>query len=198
MCTGVWCEKESSLCQAATAALCCMFPALGGMLSSNPLPCLASLASLAALVTVTVVLLLCLVIPGARWERWDVSRRGSDQDGCPVPSWLCGKKTRIFRHQMVVLWCMLLCVVQHPVVVLANPDPALLANALTYCFWTKEGVCCLGIRICHVLPSAKANPSPASQRWCRCHCAPISQTCTWHCHCSLPHCCCSEPGLALG
>lgn len=76
MCTGVWCERESLLCQAATAALCSVFPALGGMLSSNLMPCLASLASLAALVNVTVVLLLGLVIPGAQREQWDRGRRG--------------------------------------------------------------------------------------------------------------------------
>lgn len=118
--------------------------------------------------------------------------------GAQSPRGCAAQRLGCLDTKRVVLWCMLLCVVQHPVVVLANPDPALPANALTYCFWTKEGACCLGICICHVLPTAKANPSPASQRWCRCHCAPTPQTCTWHCHCSLPYCCCSEPGLALG
>lgn len=113
--------------------------------------------------------------------------------GAQSPRGCAAQRLGCLDTKRVVLWCMLLCVVQHPVVVLANPDPALPANALTYCFWTKEGACCLGICICHVLPTAKANPSPASQRWCRCHCAPTPQTCTWHCHCSLPYCCCSEP-----
>lgn len=117
--------------------------------------------------------------------------------GAQSPRGCVAQRLGCLDTERVVLWCMLLCVVQHPAVVLANPDPALPANALTYCFWTKEGACCLGICICHVLPTAKANPSPASQRWCRCHCAPTPQTCTWHCHCSLPYCCCSEPGHPL-